>query len=206
MYLPKHRIPHELVEYSYEKLFERFLQLAPFSQEVLDEIRKRSQPVLYWQRETVLDYGQTCDYCIFTIKGLVLSTFIMGDGQEKIVWFMAGGDVVIAVHSWFGQESSEEKLTALKETLGIAVSWANIQYLLNTYLSFAALERALLIKHYTMVIQRTKWQQYSVDERIDNLKQLYPHLFKEVPIKYLATYLGVSRSTLGRKLGLQQKG
>lgn len=205
MHLPKHRIPDELVEYAYDKLFDRFLQLAPFSKEVLDDIRRCSQPVLYWPRETVLDYGQTCDYCIFTIKGLVLSTFIMRDGQERIVWFMAGGDVVIAVHSWFGQEPSEEKLTALKETLGIAVSWENIEHLRITYPGFAALERALLIKHYTMVIQRTKWQQFSVDERIENLKQLYPHLFREVPVKYLATYLGVSRSTLGRKLG-QQKG
>jgi signal-transduction protein with cAMP-binding, CBS, and nucleotidyltransferase domain len=202
MHLPKHRIPGELVEYAYSKLFEGFQQMAPFSQEVLDDIRRCSQPVLYRQRQTVLDYGQTCRYCLFTIRGLVLSTFIM-DGLEKIVWFMAGGDTVIAVHSWFDQEPSEEKLTALKETLCIALSWANVEYLRNAYPGFAALERAILIRSFITVIQRTKWQQYSVDGRIDNLKQLYPHLLKEVPAKHLASYLGISRHTLARKLGTQ---
>src|SRR5690606_26784855 len=152
----------ELVEYAYQKLFERFLQLAPFPQEALDEIRLRSQPVLYFQRETILDYGQTCRHCLFVIRGLVVSNFIM-DGLEKIVWFMTGGDTVVAVHSWFDQEPSEEKLVALKETLAIALSWENIEYLRRSFSSFAELERASLIRHFTMVIQRTKWQQYSVD-------------------------------------------
>jgi CRP-like cAMP-binding protein len=196
MHLSKHRIPNELVEYAYQKLFDGFLQMAPFPQDVLDDIRQRSQPLLYKRRETILDYGQTCRYCLFTIRGLVLSTFII-DGLEKIVWFMAGGDAVIAVHSWFDQEPSDEKLTALKETFGIALR--------NNYPSFAAMERALLIRHYVMVIQRTKWQQYSVEGRIENLKELYPHLLKEVPGKYLAGYLGISRHTLARKLGSQRK-
>lgn len=204
MKLPTHRIPEELKEYAYQKMFESFQQLAQFPQVVLEEIRQRSQTVLYFQRETVLDYGQTCRYCLFTIRGLVVSNFIM-DGLEKIVWFMAGGDTVIAVHSWFDQEPSEEKLVALKETLAIAISWENLEYLRNNFPSFAELERASLIRHFIMVIQRTKWQQYSVDGRIENLKELYPQLLKEVPAKYLASYLGISRYTLARKLGNQRK-
>lgn len=204
MYLPKHHIPEELVEYAYRKLFEHFQQLVPFPQEVLGDIRRRSQPVLYSPRQAILDYGQTCRYCLFTIRGLVMSTFIL-DGLEKIVWFMAGGDIAIAVHSWFDQKPSEEKLTALKETLCIALSWTDMELLRKTYPHFAELERAFLIRHFVLVIQRTKWQQYSTDGRIDNLKELYPHLLKEVPAKYLASYLGITRQTLFYKLGAYRR-
>jgi CRP-like cAMP-binding protein len=204
MHLPKHRIPNELVEYAYQKLFESFQQLTTFQQEVLDDIRQHSQPVLYLKRETILDYGQICRHCLFPIKGLVLSTFIM-DGLEKIVWFMAAGDAVAALHSWFDQEPSEEKLIALKETLGIVFSWENAEYLRKTYKSFAELEREVLIKNLILIVQRTKWQQYSVDGRIENLMHLYPHLLNEVPAIYLASYLGITRQTLARKLGKQRK-
>ncbi|MEE1946415.1 Crp/Fnr family transcriptional regulator [Pedobacter sp. KR3-3] len=198
MQLPKHRIPPEIVENAYRRLFEAMKALYPLSEEVLELFHHRSVPVLYKPKEIILNYGELCNYCLFALKGLVKSTFIVG-GAEKIVWFMRGGDAIVGVHSWFDQEQSEEKITAIKETLCIAISWSDVQQLKKDRPDFLAFVLKLTERHYVLAIQRTKWQQFSTDEKIENLYELYPQLMQEVPVKDLASYLGISRETFTSK-------
>ncbi|WP_354375908.1 Crp/Fnr family transcriptional regulator [Pedobacter africanus] len=172
--------------------------MSPICSEVQEEIRNRTRPVLYRQRDVILHYGQVCRYCLFLIRGLVRSTFIL-DGVEKIVWFMTSGDVVIAVHSWYEQKPSEEQLTALKETVCFAMSWEDVDELERKYPDWLALELALTQRYYRDAIQRTKWQQFTTEGRIQNLEQLYPKLFADVPAKHLANFLGISRETFSRR-------
>ena len=190
-------IPEELIAAAYDGLIENFRSIYPISKEIEDQLRQNSVIVHYKPREVILNYGEVCNYCLICVNGIVKSTFIL-DGLEKIVWFMSPGDIVVAVHSWYDQKPSEEKLTALKDTICIAVSWQEVRRLLADY-GMQSVILALTEKYYSHAIQRTKWQQYSTDGKIENLEQLYPVLMQEVPSVDLANFLGVSRETFIRK-------
>lgn len=203
MLLPKHRIPAEMIEGAYRTLLKSFREIYPLSEEVIEYIHNKAIPVLYKPRETILRYGELCNYSLFMIHGLVRSNMFQ-EQDEKIVWFMSSGDVAIGVESWFFQKPSDEQLTAIRETLCLAVSFSDIEFLRRNF-GFQTLERMIIVSHFVLSLKRTLWQQMSSEGKVLNLAEKYPRLLKEVPAKDLASWLGISRDTFAVNLSKIKK-
>jgi len=194
----KNQVPEEIVERGYETLINSLRSISPLSEETIEHFRDLSQMVLYHPRDIIVGYGVVCNYCLLALRGLVKSTYLK-KGVEKIAWFMGAGDVIVALDSWYEQSQSEEQLVAIKETICIAISYNHFELMKKEHRDFLDMVLKLTEYHYALAIKRTKWQQFSSDEKIENLEELYPVLMKEVPSTDLASFLGISRETFSRK-------
>ncbi|WP_343702893.1 Crp/Fnr family transcriptional regulator [Chitinophaga sp.] len=200
------KIPHELAEQMFAKMFSMFYHLHPgMSDELVNNIRKRCEVVRFKKRAVILDYNEVCHYCFFAHTGLVKAISVT-EGIEQVSWFMGEDDIVIGVDSFYDQEPSEEQLIALEDTDCIALHWDELQFIYGMHDDFNRVGRRLTEYYYRQAMRRTKWVGLPAAKRYQLLFEAYPKFMGRVPDAALASYLGINKATLSRiKRGFRKK-
>jgi CRP-like cAMP-binding protein len=160
-------------------------------------IKTNSQIIHYPKNATILDYGEVCKSCFFMLEGLVVARFTH-DGQEKVSWFMGGGDMIVAVDSFYKQCASDEKLIALTDVICISLSYEALQKIYLDFPEFNFIGRRLTEEHYIRSMERNRWISFSPRERYHIILEKHPRLFREVSNTDIAAYIGIDKSTLYR--------
>jgi len=190
-------VPEEFVESAYRKLFEEFENISPLPVELKALIREKSEVLVFKPKDVLLNYLQVCKFGLFIARGMVKIEYVV-DGEEKIIGFQLPGDWCIAAESFFEQTPSDEKLTTLKETIGIAMSREDLKGFLSNYTEFNTLMRIIAEKHFVLLMNRFKMFQHSTADKIRYLEEHYPALVKVVPMTDRANYLGMTPKTYMR--------
>lgn len=187
-------VPKEYVTVAYRKLFEEFDRIVQLPHDIKESIREKSEVLAFNSKEVLLNYLQVCKYGLFIVQGMVKVEYIV-EGLEKIIGFQLPGDWCIAAESFFEQSPSDEKLTTLKETIGIAMSREDLEIFLSNCMEFNTLMRIMAEKHFVLLLNRSKMHQHSTRGKIRYMEEHYPTLVKVVPMTDIANYLGMTVRT-----------
>lgn len=149
-------------------------------------------------RQQLLKPGQVARRIYFVEKGLVRG-YTLHAGQEISSWFMGEGEFVISIVSFFTQQPSTEYLELLESSELYSIDYAQLHELYHTFPEFNYVGRVLTERYYVQSEQRVyQLRTSSARERYTQLVQGFPHLVQRVPLKYLASHLGMTPETLSR--------
>lgn len=150
------------------------------------------------RKEYLLRAGQVSRRICFIARGL-LRCFYLKDDQEVSSWFMKEGDVIVSVESFFGQMESYESIVALEDCLLYYITYDELQHIYRHFPEFNFIGRVLLERYYTLSERRLySLRMQRSPERYEYLLEHHPELIQRVPMKYLASYLGITEETLSR--------
>lgn len=150
------------------------------------------------KKDYLLRAGHVSRNICFIAKGL-LRCFYFKDGEEVSSWFMKEGDVIISVESFFTQKESYESIQALEDSLLYYITYDELQHLYRHFPEFNFIGRVLVERYYTLSEQRLfSLRMQRSQERYEYLLQHHPELVLRVPMKNLASYLGITEETLSR--------
>jgi CRP-like cAMP-binding protein len=149
------------------------------------------------KNDVLLDYGETCRYCYFAIKGAVKAEDLH-NGIERIVWFMAEYDTMISLDSFYDQLPSIEKLIAIEDTICIAILKEKLEAIYDEHHAFERLGRKLTEYYHRQTMRRTKWMTLSAEERYTLFFQEHPKFINRIKNKDMASFLGISEVHLKR--------
>ena len=112
---------------------------------------------------------------------------------------MAEGDFVISIVSFFTQQPSTEYLELLEPSTLHAINYQHLQELYRTFPEFNYVGRVLTERYYVQSEQRAhQLRTLPAKERYARLAADFPGLLQRVPLKHLASHLGISPETLSR--------
>ena len=145
--------------------------------------------------------GVVEDFFYYVHEG-VLRGYAIKDGVEYSVGFTYHGDFSGAFDSFLDRSPSWFGLHALTDCTLLRISYNDLMKLFDE--SHAA-ERWGRIFISEMLIRMAKRQlelrSYSAEERLLRLQKSSPQIFQLIPLKYLASYLGMTPETLSRLRG-----
>jgi CRP/FNR family transcriptional regulator, anaerobic regulatory protein len=150
------------------------------------------------KKEFLLKAGHVCREVCFIKKGL-LRCFYINEDTEVCSWFMKEGDVIYSVESFLLQRQSYESIQAIEEAIVFYIDYSELQYIYNTYPEFNFIGRVLTEKYYTLSEQRLySLRMHRADERYSYMMNKFPDLMQRVPLKYLASYMGMTEVWLSK--------
>ena len=120
-------------------------------------------------------------------------------GKEITTGFFGPFDILIEVASLFLRIPSNENIQALTDCEAYKIKFNDFQNLYSNIEGFTEWGRNWMSQQLFMAKKRAvTMHTQSASQRYLSLVQEKPEIIKEVPLKYIATYLGITDTSLSR--------
>lgn len=169
-----------------------------FSKDDIDKILSQYQRIEFSKNDYLVKEGTTAGYYYFLESGFARSYVINLEGQDISTKFFSTTDIVIDWHSYFLKTKCRENIQAITPCVAWKITFADFMNLFNIE-AFREVGRTRLINNYFEL------KNHSVSiiadpakERYINLLQSKPDIVQNVPLKQIATYLGITDTSLSR--------
>lgn len=177
-----------------EKLFEKFDQIRPLSDELRAYIRRVLLRKEYQKGEIILHEGEIPKYIFFIEKGLV-KCYNFKKWRQRTSWLMMEGDFFVEVESFFPQTPSTRTIEAAEDCELYFISYARLQQAYALFPEFNLQGRKILEYYYVLSEKRNSMREQPAFDRFIFLMDNQPELVGRVKEKILASYLGMAPET-----------
>lgn len=147
------------------------------------------------------EHGKVCDAMAFIISGSV-RYYHVKEGNEITGYFSFEQEFVSSYKSFLTREPSMTYIQALEDTELIAISYKNMQALLQHPLMAYKMERfgRLVAEHYICCYEDriASFIIQTPEERYLNMMKTERAILQRIPQHYVATFLGITPVSLSR--------
>lgn len=135
----------------------------------------------------------------FVVEGIIRICYYNNKGEEITKYFIDENHLVADIHNLESGMEASEYLQAVTDCRLIVFSKENWQKISNTIVGWDSIMNRVIQK---MLIQKLERRSPLVSEdattRYLTFMEKFPALANRVPLSYIASYLGITRSSLSR--------
>lgn len=145
----------------------------------------------------ILTEGRTCRYLYFLEKGL-LRFFILKEGKDVTKYFTDTPYLFTSQKSFTTQQPARESIETLEDSILWKMTFADAFQLLeievwNTFIRKLIQEVQIFTEEILEALQTE-----TAESRYKTMLLSQPSLVQRVPLKHLASYLGIAQQSLSR--------
>ncbi len=181
-----------------ESLLERLNAMHKMEEPLIERIRELTHIVTYPKKAYLLRDGQVCDKACMVVKGLARAYYINED-RDITSRFMDEGFIITSWISYYQQQPGDEFIEAIEDTTLACIRYSDIQQLYKEYPLFNIVGRKQTeYSLYTSELRTRMLRKHTAEEKYAFFLNQHPDLMNRVPLKHIATYLGMNEETLSR--------
>jgi CRP-like cAMP-binding protein len=184
---------------SKETLIHFFHSTNLVSLSIAREIAEQFTAKTITKKQFLLSEGRIADEYFFLEKGYMRAFAHDTEGNEVTTGFYYPGRVVFEVSSFFSRVRSKENIEALTDCDGLLITYAQLNELFHALPEFREFGRAMLVRGFTELKSRMLATiTETAEERYAHLLLSNPEIFQHAPLKTIASYLGITDTSLSR--------
>ncbi len=178
----------------------RFIQdVLPISDDITTEIALYFQEKTLLKNEFLLKEGKISNEYIFLLEGFVRSYTHDIEGNDITTNFYSKNQIVLETSSFFNRTPTQENFQALTDCKGLVINYEDMQMLFHSIPEFREFGRKVLVQGITVLKQRMlSMINQTAEQRYENLIKTKPEILQNAPLKNIATYLGITDTSLSR--------
>ena len=179
-------------------LFQYFRKFNPLSKEAENAIAEISSIVTVKKNKDLQPIGHTCKTIYFVNKG-VARIYYFKDGIDITESFFFENNIIARVESLFTGRASRKAIQALEDAEIVAINAGQLFRLYDSFPQIERLFRKIFEAAYVDTVHRIEGMQFhTAEERYNALLSEAPNVLMRVPLKYVASYLGITQVSLSR--------
>jgi CRP-like cAMP-binding protein len=166
---------------------------------VLEQLISAHEEKRYCKGSILLQEADIMDCYYIIDTGIVRSYIMQEDGESVTVDFFISGDIAFDVVSLFQQKPSNVYLQCITDITCRRLKYDSFKKLYAHLPGFSEWGRGWMTEEYCRLRERTlKMVTQKASQRYHELSLIMPEIHREVPLKYIASYLGVTDTSLSR--------
>ncbi len=157
--------------------------------------------------ELLLKAGQIADSYFFLDEGYMRAFAADINGTEVTTAFYVPGQMIFEVASFFNRSRSRENIQALTDCVGWFITFRQLNELFHALPEFREFGRWVLANGFAALKGRMLYTiTETAEDRYATLLRSNPDIFQHAPLKFIASYLGITDTSLSRiRAGLSKK-
>jgi CRP-like cAMP-binding protein len=169
-----------------------------FKPEDLEKVIRSYERMDFAKNDFLIEEGTTANFYYFLESGFARSYAIDLEGNDITTKFFSATDIVIDWHSYFLKTKCREDIQAITPCVAWKISFENFMKLFNIE-AFREVGRTKLINNYfELKTHSVSIIADAAKDRYLNLIKQKPDIVQNVPLKQIATYLGITDTSLSR--------
>ena len=182
-------------------LFQYFKKFSPLSKEAENAIANISHIVTIKKNKDLQPIGHTCKTIYFINKG-VARIYYFKDGIDITESFSFENNIIARVESLFTGKPSRKAIQVLEDAEIVAINATQLFKIYDRFPEIERLFRKIFEAGYVETVNRIEGIQFHpAEERYNALLHEAPNILMRVPLKYVASYLGITQVSLSRIRG-----
>lgn len=178
-------------------IIHNILQLVDLTEQEIEFITSRLVSTRLRKKEFLLREGEVCKYKNYIVKGCLVMYYIDEEGRERVVHLADRDHWANDLYSYFTGKPASFFLQALEDAEVLQLSRPDLDAIFAT---IPKMERFFRIRYQnSLVIQQHRIIQNqfeTAEQKYQEFRQKYPDLEQRIPLKYIASYLGITQQFL----------
>lgn len=146
----------------------------------------------------LLKENTVSDYIYFLEKGIA-RIFYHKNEKEVTEWIALGGQFFLSITSFFQRSPSHLMIQTLTPSTVYGIHHDDLMKLVDQHRDVERLLRKMVTASLILSQERMYSIQFeTAQQRYDNLLQNHPQIIQQVPLTYIASFLGITLETLSR--------
>jgi len=172
--------------------------ISPMSDSDWQFFSSKLQEVRLKRHSTLLKFGEIENHLSFIAKGIV-RFYIPGEEVDLTFGFVFENEFVTGYDSWLTQTPSEYQIETLTDTVLWKISRQDLEEVYANTSSGNSIGRKMAEKMFLIKSKRElSLLSKTAEERYLDLFSDRPKLIRQIPLKYIASYIGVTPQALSR--------
>jgi len=185
------------------QLFNFFKKHTTLSKEAEKAIIAISSIITVKKNKDLQPIGHTCKTIYFINKGIA-RIYYFKDGIDITENFYFENSIIARVESLFTGKPSRKAIQILEDAEIVGINANQLFKLYDSFPQTERLFRKIFEAAYVETVHRIEGIQFhTAEERYKALLQEAPDILKRIPLKYVASYLGITQVSLSRIRGLK---
>ncbi|GAA4169858.1 Crp/Fnr family transcriptional regulator [Sphingobacterium ginsenosidimutans] len=166
--------------------------------DTLSALEAVSKIKTYKKGDFLLYQGEVCRYS-FWIESGIARKFYLNENKELTTELLFENDLAVAFSSYVTQQPSQEFIQAVTDVRVSSIDNSSFQRIKGQFSALMELD-LLMTEYYTMWLEKRLFDFHTLDAstRYSQLLRDQPNIVQQVPLTYIASYLGISLETLSR--------
>lgn len=186
-----------------QPLFQFFKKYNPLSKDGEKAIAAICSINTFKKNTDLQPIGHTCKTIYFINKGIA-RIYYFKDGIDVTENFYFENSIIARVESLFTGKPSRKAIQILEDAEIVGINSTKLFKLYDSYPEIERLFRKIFEAAYVETVHRIEGIQFhTAEERYKALLQEAPDVLMRIPLKYVASYLGITQVSLSRIRGLK---
>lgn len=153
-------------------------------------------------KQTILLKANRVEQAVYFIKKGIVRAYSEHGSGEITFWFGEEGETVLSMKSYVEQQASYEHIELLEDCELYKIHNSELTKLYHEDIEIANWGRKFAEKELLKIERRMISRELlSAKQRYEQLLELQSTLLQRVPLKYIASYLGITQVSLSRIRG-----
>lgn len=192
-------LPYLCLSCSMKELFDFILRFGSLNQQQMDLIASKTTELQLSKDEYFSEAGKIARQVGFLADGILRVCYYNNKGEEVTKYFIDENNLVVDLESFDNEICSSSYVEAVTDCKLIVFQRKDWLELLQTIVGWDAIvhkitSRALIQK----VERRSPLVSEDATTRYLKFLEIYPNAVNRIPLSYIASYLGVTQSSLSR--------
>jgi CRP-like cAMP-binding protein len=170
----------------------------PISKDIEDYFRQHAYPSSFAKGDLLLSAGNMCEHVHFIRKGAVRG-FVKEGEKDITTWITAENEIVSSIYGLYCKQPPIENIQAIEDCEVFTMAISDLEKLYVQFPEFNIVARKLLERYYVDAEERAFIARLTnAEHKYSLFLTRYEHLSNRIPLKYIASFLGMTLETLSR--------
>lgn len=182
-----------------EEFLDFMLQFGHLNQQQLELIAKKGETISLSTDDYFWEAGKPINHVGFTTKGVLRVYYYNNQGEEITRYFIEENLLVLYGHDIESNYVPSEYVQAIETCELVVFSKRNWREISETIVGWEAIVQKIVAKQQREKLERrSPLIEQDAKTRYLEFMQKFPNLVNRIPLSYIASYLGITQSTLSR--------
>lgn len=182
-----------------DKFIEYILQFGNLNKQQMDLIKSKATEIDLNRNDFYWEAGKMVKQIGFITEGVLRVYYYNNKGEEITRYFIDENHLILSGNSVDEVYIPSEYLSAITDCKMVVFSKGDWHDILDTVIGWDIIVQKIITKHHTeKIARRSELISQDGTERYLDFIRKFPALVNRVPLSYIASYLGVTQSSLSR--------